>query len=606
MTHVLRGTLCGRTCADCPDPIADSVVRIYRTEQPEQAGGLSAANPKLTTRQLSAKEVKAKSGRLIGEGRTDSAGNYAIELSADGYDGGPLEIDLELSAATLAGKDGLEGRLSVGLTTLQPTWLGRKDQLVAVWDYCISQRFWCRLLEALGLWVICGVVRDCETQVAVPGVVVTAFDADWLQDDELGAATTDGTGRFRIWYIKADFTPTIFPGIDIELTGGPDLYFNVATSGGVNLLDEPQSRGRGADREDVGNCFCVELCLEEPIDPFENPYFYQVGDFNIAADIDVTTGRTLHAKAGHAGSDWGFFGNLKLKGYCPKTLPADPTKTMHYRFLYIDPANPGVEVPVTGPLLGPSDLVVGARVVPWDQFGTGSAPTYQDLVMRGSGMPSPPDSIPVPPGPAPHGPVPAHVLVPDPQGWIRVDQLAVDGGFQGPLMRLSSAVAFTDGTATSPGDQAGSPPSTPRNGRVVRIIFETATDPTDPTTVNRQLLEAVLYINNWSEVRLLDLHQFIVGGAGSCTPIVNDVDILYTVDHELLHSFSTGISTAAPGVVVPPLPSGSGPRGGDGSHHVNVSSWPSCSYLVALSSRRALTNGEQDDPSNQAIKTFCK
>jgi hypothetical protein len=41
-------------------------------------------------------------------------------------------------------------------------------------------------------------------------------------------------------------------------------------------------------------------------------------------------------------------------------------------------------------------------------------------------------------------------------------------------------------------------------------------------------------------------------------------------------------------------------------HHVDVSSWPSCSYIVSLSSRRSLTNGEQDDPSNQSIKTFCK
>jgi hypothetical protein len=244
--------------------------------------------------------------------------------------------------------------------------------------------------------------------------------------------------------------------------------------------------------------------------------------------------------------------------------------------------------------------------VPWDQFGSGSAPTYQDLVIRGSGTPSPADSNPVPPGPPPHGPVPPHVLVPDPQGWIRVDQLAVDGGFQGPLMRFVTGAAFPDGNATSPGDVAGDPPSVMRNGRAVRVIFETATDPTDASTINRQMLEAVLYVNNWTEVRLLDLEQFISGGAGSCTPIVDDVDILYTVDHELLHGFSTAISTAAPGVVVPPLPNGTGPRGGEGMHHVDVSSWPSCSYIVSLSSRRSLTNGEQDDPSNQSIKTFCK
>jgi len=608
MAHVLRGTLCGRVCADCPIPVSNVVVRVYRVEDLDQSSGLAAANPKLTTRLLSAAEVDAKADRLVGEGRTAEDGSYAIELTGENYSGGPVEVDLTVEAASLSGRESLEARADVSLTTLQPTWLGREDDhLVAAWDNCLSQRLWCRILEAIGLWVICGVVRDCETEAAVPGVVVTAFDTDWLQDDEIGATTTDGFGRFRIWYVKSDFTPTIFPGIDVELVGGPDLYFRVETSGGVVLLEEHPTRGRGPDREDVGNCFCVELCLEEPLDIFENPFFYQVGDFNIAADIDTVTGRTLHAKAGHAGPDWGFHGDLKLKGYCPKTLPSDPTAPMFYRFLYVDPANPGVEVPVTGGLVGSHELVVGARVVPWDQFGTGVGPTYQDIVIVGTGTPaSIPNVAPAPPaGPAPHGPVPAHVLVPDGDGWIGVDQLAVDGGFQGPLMRLRSGVAFSDGSATSSGDLAGSAPATPRNGRVARIVFETATDPADPATINRQMLEAAVYINNWSEVRLLDLHQFLIGAMGSCTPITNDLDILYTVDHELLHGFALDI-TSASSATIPPLPSGSGPRGGNGTHHLDVSSWPSCSYTVRLSSRRSLTNGESDDPSNEARRTFCK
>jgi hypothetical protein len=36
----------------------------------------------------------------------------------------------------------------------------------------------------------------------------------------------------------------------------------------------------------------------------ENPYFYQVGDFNIAADIDTTTGLILHSKGSHAGPNY--------------------------------------------------------------------------------------------------------------------------------------------------------------------------------------------------------------------------------------------------------------------------------------------------------------
>ena len=39
---------------------------------------------------------------------------------------------------------------------------------------------------------------------------VRAFDADWLQDDDLGSAVTDGAGHFRIDYSRADFEKTIF------------------------------------------------------------------------------------------------------------------------------------------------------------------------------------------------------------------------------------------------------------------------------------------------------------------------------------------------------------------------------------------------------------
>jgi hypothetical protein len=41
-------------------------------------------------------------------------------------------------------------------------------------------------------------------------VRVRAFDADWLQDDDLGSAVTDGAGHFRIDYSRADFEKTIF------------------------------------------------------------------------------------------------------------------------------------------------------------------------------------------------------------------------------------------------------------------------------------------------------------------------------------------------------------------------------------------------------------
>jgi len=583
---------------------------LYRLRDPKDAAALTAAAPKLTQRLLSEAESVEKANRLIGEAATSADGAYEIVVDDPGYDGGPVEIDIRVVASDLAMREELGDSLQTSLTVLQPSWRQREQNYVSLWNHCLSHRFWCLLLAKLDLWVICGRVIDCDSQNPVTGVKVEAYDADWLQDDYLGVATTVGGGLFQIWYTSADFKTTIFPAIDVELFGGPDLYFKVSTPGGVVLLEEHQSDGRTSGREDVGNCFCVDLCVKEPLPPFENPYFYQVGDFNIAADIDVTTGLTLHAKGSHAGPGYGFFGAIKLKGYCPKTLPGDPSKPMYYRFLYVDPKAPGVEVPITGNLVGGAtqEVVVGARVVPWDQFGTGLTDTYQDIVVRGSGTASAPDVPPPFPGPAPHGPIPPHVLIPDANGWVRVDQLAVDNGFQGALMRFQTTAAFADGSPIDAGDKAGNPPSTPRNGRLVRLIFETATDPADPATFDRQLLEGKIYVNNWVEMRLLDLQQFVLGVSGSCTPITNDVDINYTVDHELLHSWSLAIAAAA-SPPIPPLPSGTGPRGANSGvpgFHIGVGAWPSCSYSVILRSRRSLTTGEVDDDTDETRVTFCK
>jgi hypothetical protein len=441
----------------------------------------------------------------------------------------------------------------------------------------------------------------------VPGVEVSAFDADWLQDDELGTATTDGTGRFVLYFSRSDFEKTPFsPAIDLDLIGGPDLYFKVKTPGGVSLLDEPSARGRDPDRENAGNCTCVNLCVEAPESIYDNPQFTHIGDFNIAADIDPTTGLTNKSKAGHGGPGFGFFHQLKLKGFCAKTMPSDPTKFMHYHFLYVDPVG-GAERPVSGSLV--CEAVIGARLVPWDQFGTGVQLTYQDIVIRGSGSASTPDGVPTPPAvPAgtPWGPVPQHVLVPDANGWVRVDQRALDNGFQGTLLCFNTAGVVTSGSPPQPG--AGNDPSAvSAKGQRLTIIFETATDPADPTTYDRQTQLADPLVNNWNEVAQLDIQQFHSGTLGGCTPLTTMLNILYTADHEQMRSWYLQISTAAsPAPTIPTLPHGTGPTGGYGNEPVDISGWPSCSYTVRLYTQRALTTGEIDDDLDSVPVTFCK
>jgi hypothetical protein len=92
------------------------------------------------------------------------------------------------------------------------------------------------------------------------------MDDDWITDDELGTATTDASGRFCIYYRSKDFKKTFLsPVVNVETPllpwgNGPDIYFKFAFNGN-DLPGEPSSRARQADRENVGNCLCVQLCV---------------------------------------------------------------------------------------------------------------------------------------------------------------------------------------------------------------------------------------------------------------------------------------------------------------------------------------------------------
>jgi hypothetical protein len=156
------------------------------------------------------------------------------------------------------------------------------------------------------------------------------------------------------------------------------------------------------------------------------------------------------------------------------------------------------------------------------------------------------------------------------------------------------------------------PGANQRNGVDAAIIFQ-ATRVSTIAAVNggaapdytNQLSR--IHINNWDEVRLLDLLQFHSGGGNACSPLSSALDIEYTVDHELLAAWSLAVSSAS-GMTLTSPPSGptvAKPRGDAGTHHEDISAWPTCSYSVVLSTRRRLTDGLNDDPSRDTVKTFC-
>ena len=342
--------------------------------------------------------------------------------------------------------------------------------------------------------------------------------------------------------------------------------------------------------------FCRLVC--PPI--YNHPWFTHVGDFDILSDFDPT-GLTNKAEAGHGGPNFGFFSNLSLRGFCPKYDPAHAGAQMAYRFLYQPAGAPNPTAIVGGPGGGlVSEVLVGSRYTLWNA----NPLTLQSVRIRGTGTTSPTPPV-GPPGPTP----PDHYIVPDPQGWVTVDINALDDGFNGWLMGFASDVAFPGGDP-APGVAAGTavPSGNQKNGFNAAIIFQ-ATRVSTITAVNggaapdytNQL--SLIHINNWNEVNLINLQEFI--GPGSCSPLSTDLHILYTTDHELLANWFIDLVTAATITPAPTFPAGAGPRGAAATDFHNITTWPTCSYLVRLHTRRSLTTGLLDDSDKWNFVTFC-
>lgn len=362
--------------------------------------------------------------------------------------------------------------------------------------------------------------------------------------------------------------------------------------------------------------FCRCVCRP----PFDNPLFTHVGDFHIYADIDPGTGLTNKQIFGHGGPDFGFFGCLHLIGFCPKTSPNFPGVPMRYRFLFQELPS-GTPTPLVGDML--CGVNVGYRLISWPDVDTSTLPfttkttssfQSQTVAVQGSGATP---GFPTPPNPGdPWYAPPTHVIVPDAQGWIEVDPLAGDDGFggAGSLIGFNTTQPFPDGDP-APSVAAGLevPTGNQKNGRDVAIIFEATRVGVSGTPDFTNSLPRCR-LNNWTEVSLLNLLEFHTGGGTPCSPLTTDLDIEYTVDHELIAGWYVQIITAAsPPLVIPTLPPINSPpddnvttRGGFGVHHENIAAWPSCSYAVRLYSQRRLTTGINDDDQSFEELTFCK
>jgi len=200
MEYTFRGQLCGYVCPEIKEPIADATVRLYRVDRDvAHVTERATAAAKETFEILDRDAVEAKADRLLVETRTDDDGAFEVHVG-DGqeYDGEAFGIDVRTDHVP-GPQDEDADPIQFTLTTHQPKWREGEEGAVSFWEHCVSKRWWCRVRELFGAWVICGRVMDCEESEQGEGVPtgpavgyeVTAYDTDITQRDELGRDTTD-------------------------------------------------------------------------------------------------------------------------------------------------------------------------------------------------------------------------------------------------------------------------------------------------------------------------------------------------------------------------------------------------------------------------------
>jgi hypothetical protein len=626
MKYIFRGRLCGYVCKDCVDWLSRVRVRLYRLPKQVNVTALAVAHPKETFRLLTDDEVREKQSRLIAEIDTDDAGNFVFELGErDKYDGGAFEIDVYCGSVP----HGVPPTpppppVQASITTVQPLWRETAKGVVAVFEYCFPERYWCALLARRGIWVICGRLTTCTPpKVPIAGATVFAFDADWLQDDSLGSATTDAAGHFLIHYTRAAFEKTIFSNLNIELVGGPDVYFR-AEFAGTPILEETQADGRKPGRENVGHCVCVELCTDKlPHTPPERtPHWTKVaGRFNVRPDTSAPNDNfDANGYAGSPTEAYVFGGGVALNGNCPFKNAAAPTHSLKYRFMvaewgYNAPGpRPGV-LPSIAPSAPPAEPDATWKVV------TGGATWLGDVYYNDGVNPTAKKSVSV---------------APDPNGWIALDGLAVtvplsgsgtttvnlsDDVNTGNWVRSGNLLDMSSGPITGAqpvaawsGDrtQAGRFPTDAEKVviRRFRMVFQVR-DISTNADIFTEVLDSIVFDNS-SVVEALNIQQLLTD---SCNPItgLQSIDVRYTIDHPHLNTFHLWIKNNA-GIVhaEATMPggdftagsfffrggaSGPVPLTGPGGFNVDISADPPCAYAVWIrfGTRHYVPGGGNDE-----------
>lgn len=607
MGYRLHGNLFGYICRDCFWPLWGIKVRIYAPEERELVQRV-AADPRYTTAAVDEQSVGKRERRLLGEGEVSEDGAFEVALEGRGYQGGAVDVDIRVERLPQLEEVEIEPQ-QVHITTLQPQWRERGDQRLAYWPYHLPAGFWCRLLAKWDVWAICGRVTICDTDQEVSGVVVEARDVDWFQQDYLGSATTDASGRFVIYYPGKAFRKGAW--IDIELTGGPDLYFTVKTPTGLTLLAEPPSRGRQPDRENVGNCFCVELCVKDvPTTTHEGlAVFTHVGKYIHATDIESAINQSGLTKPNSQNSNdvRAFFRTMRLNGQLPKKLNGHP---LEYCFEWREVDQNGSEI---SPWTKVQPHQVAKTVIGNWSYYDGTIWHTRNYTVNGAA-----------------GELAASWTT---DGYIQVPQessvFSPTGFFQpnGNQINLISQLLVPWGSFDMTGKVAGATSAPFGKNRYfgLRMLARSGPSQTPQGTSAGELAKIAIENRGYDNlvhhpawaghsspagtvgVNLLDIEELKVNG---CAEVKDTLTVLVTAAHPNLGKVSLtitgGNAQTLPAAFTVPTAGLPDEQFGTATNDFVVTDLAPCAYIVSLSTVIMLTTGDQNAGALTDQMAFCK
>jgi hypothetical protein len=620
MKYIIKGQLTAAICKERSYPLGQTVIRLYRVMHTDAAAALVSAQAKETFQLIEEKHIEEKANALIAETTTDSHGNYVFNIDSEksDYQGEAVEVYLYYPTIPDYGQNEQKGTrpfkpFLILLNVLFPKWKESDDKLVAGWKYRIPRRNWCYILKRLDLWFICGRLTVCGSNIAIPGIEVIAMDDDIISDDKLGSAITDSNGWFCIVYTSKTFKKTFLsPWINVEtpffpVGNGPDVYFKYAIAGSIFESESP-SRGRQADRENIGNCFCVNLCLKEGViepDPdIPIAAFFRIGQnrrYHILSNIDNTTGRTTY-KPIASWNDLAFYSTIALIGSLSKKMNAQP---MEYLFEIREYDSPGGT-----PLSGWTE-------VPKSQIANSVIGYKQELTSD-------------PMNPVKTTEYAIHPEVGEEEvffdgNWIKVPQVA---GFipnaDGVLIKLRTQ-SFTgsdvDMTALVPGSSTTTVSSLRKN-KYYKLRMKKREAGNLPSSVVAGTSKAIAIFNDiyknvpqkgsWLPhtsdergVASIDLMELAGGG---CAKVTTTLNAKYTAAIPNLGTVRLSmIGPGGPHSFAPVVYPSPGEEAFGTSAYVGVvATLPNCSYIVRVHADMMLTNGEHQHHDIWDEVAFCK